>query len=182
VDGNAIDVLAGEHRDIQALFSRVSSPDEDRGAVLQELMQTLNAHVAMEKDLLVPVLAERAHDGDLAGLIKEDHDRTEKILTLLERRKINSPDVPGLVTELLDMTNAHVATADSTVFPALRRALDSHELDELGVSMASEEAHRLTHPHPVLPDSGPLAAVTRKVAEVVDSVRDRSTDIGRASG
>jgi hypothetical protein len=47
--------------------------------------------------------------------------------------------------------------------------------------MVSDERSLLTHSHPALPDTGPVAAVTRKVAEVVDSLRDRSADIGRTT-
>ncbi len=48
--------------------------------------------------------------------------------------------------------------------------------------MASDERRMLTHAHPALPDSGPVAAITRKLAEAVDQVRDRSADVGRTAG
>ncbi|MHB1536000.1 MAG: hemerythrin domain-containing protein [Acidimicrobiales bacterium] len=179
---NAIEVLEREHRDLQELFSRVSSPDEDRPEVLKHLMQAIADHQEMERQLLVPVLKERVEGGDpIAEQLGHEHGRVEHILTLLERRKVNSPDVPDLVTELLDISERHTANADGTVFPALRSSLSEDELDELGQVMASDERRRLTHPHPVLPDSGPVAAVTRKAAEMFDRVRDHSADIGRTT-
>ena len=180
--GNAIEVLAGEHDEIQDLFRRVSSPDEDRPAVLKDLMQYLSGHVAVEKQMLMPVLKERVPGGaELADTLSDEHDRVEKILTLLERRKVNSPDVVGLVNELLDLSDRHIDEADASVFPAMRASLSGPELDELGAAITSDERSQLTHPHPALPDSGPVAGVTRKLAQVVDGVRDRSSDVNRTS-
>lgn len=179
---NAIEVLVDDHGILHQLFDRVSQPDEDRPAVLKQLVLGLSAHVAMEKELLVPVLKERADDGTaLAAHLTAYHDEVERVLVLLDRRKVNSPDVPDLVTSLLDLTVAHIVDADAVVIPALRAAMGSEELAELGGEMVSDERRLLTHPHPHLPDSGPIAKVTRWAASVVDRKRDDATDIGRAS-
>jgi Hemerythrin HHE cation binding domain len=181
--GDAVEVLEGEHDRLQELFARVSSPDEDRPAVLKELMQTLANHLDLEKQLLFPALKDVVDDGSvMADRLSVEHGRAEHILTLLERRKVNSPDVPELVTELLDITDDHVAFSAMWVFPALRQALTPAQLEDLGARMVSGDRRLLTHSHPLLPDSGPISAVTRKVAEVVDRVRDHSTDIGRTTG
>jgi hypothetical protein len=182
MDRDALEVLSDEHDGLQTLFGRVSSIDEDRPAVLKELLQTLSLHVSMEKQLLVPVVTDRISDGDsLADQLSQYHDEAERIHVLVDRRKVNSPDVPELVTQLLDLTEAHIAGFDATIAPALRDALSAAELTELGTAMVSEERQLLTHPHPHLPDSGPLAKATHWAASVVDRGRDRSTDIGRTS-
>jgi hypothetical protein len=175
------EVLTEQHQELQELFQRVSQPDEDRRAVLKTIVLTLAAHVAMEKEVLVPAVKEHVDDSDtLVSRLEADHDQIEHILTLLERRKVNSPDVPDMVTELLDVTDRHVREADSHLIPALNKAFDEVAMEELGETMESDERHHLTHPHPMLPDSGPLAGVTRKVAAVVDKIRDNSDDIGRS--
>jgi hypothetical protein len=96
---SAVEVLGAEHDQIQALFARVSSPDEDRPAVLKKLLQALANHMAMEKQVLIPVLRDQIKGGAaLAERMTDEHDRVEHTLTLLERRKVNSADVPALVT------------------------------------------------------------------------------------
>jgi hypothetical protein len=182
VDETAIDVLRRDHATLQELFGRVSSPDEDRPKVLKELMQTLETHLDMEKQVLLPVIGERLPDGAnvVERLTNARHD-VEGVLTLLARRKVNSPDVPELVTQLMDLTDAHVADADANVLPALEAALDAAELTRLAADMTSDELGLLTHSHPAVPDAGPLAGVAHKAAEIVDRVRDRSTDVGRTS-
>ncbi len=115
VDNDAVAVLEKDHSTVQDLFSRVSRQDEDRPAVLKELLRTLSAHVAAEKQLLVPVLRQHGDEGKaLADELGDDHHAIEKLVVLVERRKVNSPDVPDLVTELLDITDRHIAHANRT--------------------------------------------------------------------
>jgi hypothetical protein len=182
VKRNAIEVLKDEHDSLQMLFARVSGVDEDRREILKHLIQTLSVHMTMEKQLLVPVVKERVAEGNrLADHLSDYHDKAGRIMTLLDRRKVNSPDVPDLVTELLELTNGHVADASTTLFPALCEALSAEELTELGTTMVSDERQILTHPHPHLPDSGPVAKVSRWAASLIDRGRDSSADIGRSS-
>ncbi len=176
------ELLISEHDRLQDLFRRVSGPEEDRRAVLKELMQGLANHLAVEKAVLLPVLAERVTGGEsMAGVLTDEHKQVEHVLTLLERRKVNSPDVPGFVSELMAITEEHVRRADEAIIPALRDGLTRSELVEIGDTMVTDERSLLTHSHPALPDSGPVAAVTRKVAEVVDRMRDKSADVGKTT-
>jgi hypothetical protein len=125
---------------------------------------------------------ERVADGNaLADQLSDYHDKAGRIMTLLDRRKVNSPDVPDLVTELLELTDGHIADANTILFPALCEALSADDLTELGTIMVSDERQILTHPHPHLPDTGPGARVSRWAASVVDRGRDHSADIGRSS-
>jgi hypothetical protein len=179
---SAIEVLKDEHNRLQTLFARVSGVDEDRREILKQLMQALSVHVGMEKQLLVRVVNERVTDGNaLAEQLCDYHNKAGRIMTLLDRRKVNSPDVPDLVTELLELTDGHIAEANRALFPALRVALSAGALAELGAAMGSDERHILTHPHPDLPTSGPFATISRWAASLVDRGRDNSTDIGRSS-
>jgi hypothetical protein len=80
-----------------------------------------------------------------------------------------------------ELTGGHVAEADTTLFPALCEALSAEDLTELGTIMVSDERQILTHPHPHLPGTGPVAKASRWAASFVDRGRDNSTDIGRFS-
>jgi hemerythrin-like domain-containing protein len=180
---DAVEILQGEHRELQSLFGRVSSLDEDRPKVLKELMQLIAVHLDLEKQMLLPVIRDRIDDGAaIANRLRDEHKGIEKLLVTLDRRKVNSPDVPDLVTEMLHINDRHIAESDTVVLPCLRSALRAEELDELGRKMNSDERRRLTHPHPMLPDGGPLSNAMRKAAEFVDRMRDHSTDIGRTNG
>jgi Hemerythrin HHE cation binding domain len=177
---DVIEVLSEDHAAVQALFVRVSQPDEDRPAVLGQLLRALSAHVAAEKQLVVPVLLEHSDKGKvLANRLRDDHDAIEKLVILVERRKVNSPDVPDLVTDLLEITKSHAGQADEHLLPFLRDQLSPVELADLGAAMRSDELQLTSHPHPHLPDTGPLANVIRRAAALVDRGRDSSTDLRR---
>jgi hemerythrin-like domain-containing protein len=180
MDDNAITVLSEDHSALRDLFVRVSQPDEDRPAVLEELVRSLSGHVSAEKQLVMPVLRSQHDDGEvLAEQLGQDHDAIEKLVILVERRKVNSPDIPDLVNELLNVIERHTRQADEQLLPFLRNRLSKAELVELGAALRSDELQLMTHPHPHLPDSGPLATVTRKAAALIDRGRDSSTDLQR---
>jgi hypothetical protein len=178
---DAVDVLVAEHGELQSLFGRVSSPDEDRPAIPNQLVVKLSARVSMKKQFLIPVIKDRVVGGDEpAKGLTDYHDKVERNLVLLDRRKVNSPDVPELVTQFLDLTEGHVAEADTTLIPGLRAPLSADELGALGEAMVSDERQLLTHPHPHLPDSGPIGEAARSAASLVDGRRDESTDVNRS--
>jgi Hemerythrin HHE cation binding domain len=180
MDVNAIEVLSEDHSALQALFGRVSQPDENRPAVLDQLLKSLTAHVATEKQLIVPILTGHSHEGEaLAQQLGDDHDAIEKLVILVERRKVNSPDVPDLVNKLLEITQRHTRQADECLLPFLRHQLSEADLADLGAAMRSDERQLTSHPHPHLPDTGPLAKITRKAAALIDRGRDSTTDLQR---
>jgi hypothetical protein len=148
--------------------------------ILKRLIQTLSVHVTIEKQFLVPVVKERAAEGKALAQDLSD-DKAGRIMTVLDRRKVNPPDVPDLVIELLELTDGHIVEANTTLFPALSEVLSADDLTELGTTMVSDELQILTHPHPHLPDTGPVATVSRWAASLVDRGRDSSTDIGLSS-
>ena len=180
MEQDAITVLSEDHAAVQALFTRVRQPDEDRPAILGQLLRSLSAHLAAEKQLVVPVLSEHSDEGKTLGnQLGDDHDAIEKLVILIERRKVNSPDVPDLVNDLLEITKRHARQADEHLLPFLRDQLSEAELADLGAALRSDELQLTSHPHPHLPDTGPLAKVTRKAAALIDRGRDSTTDLQR---
>jgi hypothetical protein len=176
VTTSVIDVLEDQHRRVRELFAKVSSPDEDRPAILHNLLRELAAHVAAERSAVGPVADRLDPDGELGEQLKADYDRIEKLMVLIERRKFNSPDVPGLVTELKEATDAHVARADEMLLPCLRDGLSVEEQDELGDKVDGEDAMVVSHPHPHLLSLGPVASTLTAVASRWDRMRDRPVD------
>ena len=157
MEQDAIVVLSEDHAAAQALFARVSQPDEDRPAVLGQLLRMLSAHVAAEKQLVVPILLEHSDEGEaLADQLRDDHDAIEKLVILVERRKVNSPDVPDLVNELLAITKRHVRQADEELVPFLRGQLSAAELADLGTALRSDELQPDVASPPASARHGPI--------------------------
>ena len=172
---NALDVLHREHRDLGQLFARVRDPEGDRAAAWQEIVKQVTTHVAVERSFLYPlVVRRRLGSTQLAGDLRHDYKRMEHLLVLTERRKINSPDMPDLVTELLDVFEAHQDRCASLLAPAMRDRLGQEELAELGAKMRGAEKVILSHPHPHLLALGPVYRWTTRIASAWDRGRDRT--------
>ena len=172
---NAVDVLEREHHDLRALFGRVGDPDADRQAVWREIVKQVATHVAVERTFIYPVVKRRmASAPGLADDLRHDYKRMEHLLVLTERRKINSPDMPDLVNDLLHVFESHQERCTSILIPTMREKLNAAELDDLGERMRGAENVILSHPHPHLLALGPIYPLTTRVASAWDRVRDRT--------
>ena len=179
-----MDVLNAQHRRVAELFDHVSAPGEDRPRVLQDLLKELAAHVAAERSVVQPVVKSRDIGGEeLPGQLLEDYDRIEKLMVLIERRKFNSPDLPDLVTELKEVTDAHISRAEQSLMPGLDSALSVEERSELAEAVSNADSMVTTHPHPHLLSMGGISAKLTSVLSRFDWMRDKTvTNLPPAKG
>lgn len=174
VSESALDVLAREHRDLQEHFAQARDPDADRRAAWLETVKLMSAHVAVERSFIYPLVKRRRLGSThLADLLRYDYRSMEHLVVLTERRKINSPDMPELVTKLLDVFEEHLVRCENELIPALRGGLGGDQLDELGAKMRAAESVIVSHPHPHLLALGPLYRLTTRIASWWDRNRDR---------
>ena len=168
-------MLAREHRDLRDLFTRVWDPDGDRIRAWFEVVKQIATHVAVEHTFVYPQVRRAGSSADhLAADLRDDYSKMERLLVLTERRKVNSPDMPALVTELLDVFEAHEQRCTTKVIPLLESELSAAELEELGAKMRGAENVILSHPHPHLLALGPVYQWTTRVASRWDRLRDRT--------
>ena len=171
----AVDVLEREHHDLGALFDRVHDPEADRAAALLEVVKQVATHVAVERTFLYPLVKRRSlGSAGLASELRQDYKRMEHLLVLTERRKVNSPDMPEIVTELLDVFEAHQDRCTRALIPTMRQQLGQTELDDLGQKMQGAENVILSHPHPHLLALGAIYPLTTRIASAWDRMRDRT--------
>jgi hypothetical protein len=111
----------------------------------------------------------------------DTHDRIERLVTLLQPRKVNSPDVLDLVNDMLEVTDRHISRANAAMLPALRQALTTDALTVLGRRITFDERRLLTHPRPIPSNPGRAAAVLHRAAQAVDAIHTRSPDTDRTS-
>lgn len=173
-EDRALGVLDFEHEGIAQLFGQVSDPDADRTEVLFDITRRLAAHISVEQSMFLPVARDPEIGGrETAELLERDYHELQRLLVLIERRKVNSPDIPQMVTELKDVFEDHVER-----FEAVREAAAQHcsaeELDDLRQRMENADETILSHPHPHLLSLGPLSRLTTRLAGRVDRMRDRT--------
>jgi hypothetical protein len=171
----AVDVLEREHDQLRALFDRVRDPEADRAEAWLGIVKQVATHVAVERTFVYPLVKRGTiRSPGLAEDIRRDYKRMEHLLVLTERRKINSPDMPDLVTELLHVFEVHQDRCTRALIPAMREQLVQGEFDDLGDKMRGAENVILSHPHPHLLALGPVYPWTTRIASRWDRVRDRT--------
>ena len=170
-----MDVLTREHQDLREFFARVRDPHADRTAAWLQAVKRVTTHVAVERSFVYPLVkSRRLGSNHLAAELRLDYKRMEHLLVLTERRKINSPDMPELVTELLDVFEAHQDRCTNVLVPTMREQLSADELDDLGAKMRGAENVIFSHPHPHLLALGPVYRWTTRIASAWDRKRDRT--------
>jgi len=180
---SAAELLEQDHSGIAELFERVSRPDEDRPAVLRELVLRLAGHVTAESAVVLPELR-RCDSGDdtLAEELAQDGKHIHRTLVLIERRKANSPDMPDLVNELLAVFDGHIQRCQQRLYPELERCLDDEQMEDLSERLRSADRVVVENPHPHLLSNGPLARPLMVVAKAMDWVRGPNTRAGQWGG
>ena len=168
-------VLDLEHECIARLFDQVSEPDADRSEVLFDIIRRLTAHITVEQSVFVPVLRDRdIGSPEAAGHLGEDYHEMQRLLVLIERRKVNSPDVPDLVTELNNVFKTHVGRFVESIHADTLNTLTEQELNDLRERMENANDTVLSHPHPHLLSLGPISRLTTRLAARFDMLRDRT--------
>lgn len=183
MDRSAAELLEQDHRGIAELFERVSSPDEDRPAVLRELLLRLAGHVTVEDAVVVPEVQRcDSTEGTLADDLVQDGQYIHQKLALIERRKANSPDMPDLVNDILHAFDRHVQRCQEQLYPELERYLDDDQMKSLAERLRSADHLVVETPHPHLLGNGPLARPLLAVAKQFDKVRGPRTAVGEWGG
>lgn len=174
-ENSGLGVLDVDHDGISRLFDAVSDPGADRIEVLFDITRRLTAHISVEQSVFGPVVREREIGGpEEPDRLAEEYHEMQRLLVLIERRKVNSPDMPQLVTELKDVFEGHVKRFSESIRPAALQQLGPQEVDELRRRMENADEMILSHPHPHMLSLGPVSRVTTRLAAAVDWMRDRT--------
>lgn len=169
----AFSTIRRQHGDINAWFSRVSDPEADRRIALAELIKRMAAHVSVEQSVFLPAIKKVAQlDHDLEQRLKDDYHELGKLLIRIERRKVNSPDLPKMVTQLEDKFRDHVRRFES--LSDVESRLSADDLHDVADRLERAEAVILSHAHPHLLSLGPLSRLTTRLAARFDRARDRT--------
>lgn len=174
-ENTGLGVLDVEHEGITRLFDSVSDPDADRTEVLFDITRRLATHISVEQSVLQPMVRERSIGGpDMADGLDGDYHEMQRLLVLIERRKVNSPDIPQLVTELKDLFETHTDRFSASISEAVQQELTANELEDLRHRMKNADEMILSHPHPHLLSLGPISRLTTRLASRMDRMRDRT--------
>lgn len=174
---DAIEMLEGEHRDIEELLSRYSAtePGAERREIVRILGRNLTKHAALEEEMLYPLMARLAPNADLRIERRLDtHAGIRRTLVALtEPPAVNQAVTDRLMDDLQRQVREHAQSDETDLLPRLRNVIDQQACDELGEVLV---AARKIAPEQVQirsPIDGPSLALTIPIATFCDRLSDR---------
>src|SRR3954452_8454403 len=126
----ATSLLESQHRKVEALFKKLQSRRSDTEAVLEELANSLAAHMAIEQEMFYPRVKEVDED-----LINESYEEHAVAELALKRLIATSPDDEAFAaraTVLEELIQHHVEEEEKELFPKIEKSLEEDVLAQLG--------------------------------------------------
>jgi len=173
---DVIDILVTDHREVEELFIELESglvDGEERRRVTDVVIAELIRHAVAEETYVYPAARKALPDGDeLAEHEIAEHADAEQTMKDLEGLAVEDPQFDAKLTHLITTIRHHVQDEETDLFPRLRQACSTEELQALGKKVEAIKKFAPTRPHPSAPDRPPLNKLMGPGAGLVDRLRD----------
>jgi hemerythrin superfamily protein len=181
-DGDVIDVLVSDHRDVTALIGEIWTIKDPmiRRDLTDTAISELVRHAVAEEMYVYPVMRKYLTDGEKAVEHDiEEHKDLERSMKNLEAIDVNGPEFETELRKLEALLADHVQDEESEQFPELRRRVPQEELTELAGKVETAKKLAPTRPHPDAPNNQLFHKLVGPGVGLVDRLRDKLT--GRAT-
>jgi hemerythrin-like domain-containing protein len=137
-----IAILKRDHREVSEMLKKLSEskPGATRRRTTEKVAAALQLHMAIEEELLYPLVAERVgSEEEQEAEIEHGLARTgvEKMIEL-----VDEPGFGAAVAMVTAGIKHHVKEEETEVFPKLKSELDRDELSELGDAVMARKRKR----------------------------------------
>jgi hemerythrin superfamily protein len=151
VEANAIDMLEGQHREVEDLFAKLEKAD--RGERKQKLFtliaDKLAVHASIEEEAFYPaVKAKRTEDILLESL--EEHLGIKRVLSDLIDLDASDETFDAKAKVLQEQVEHHVEEEEDDLFPKVRKIFDEETLVAIAQQMAMLQEELLAKGNPRL--------------------------------
>ena len=140
---DALKLLKADHDDVKALLKKLDDTTERANKTRTEgfakLKAMLQAHEAIEEEILYPALKEFAKTRDIAFEGYEEHHVVDMILGELEATPVDDEEWSAKFTVMKENLEHHIEEEEGEMFRQARQVMDEAELEELGVRMAARK-------------------------------------------
>lgn len=172
---DALELLSDDHETVQQLFTTMGNTGDPRKRreLANTIIKELSVHAAIEEEVFYPAVAPRVEGGEgFTTVSLEEHAKAKEQMRKLDRMKPDEPSFDPAVGELIKEVKEHIADEELQLFPRVRAAFTSRELEELGAWMKERKGAVPTRPHPKASSKPPLNAVANRAAAPLDRARD----------
>lgn len=160
---DAVSLLKADHRKVEGLFKEYekSQDNDDKRAILQQIIKELNVHATVEESKVYPILEHEDEEGSNEAY--EEHHLVKVILDELGSMDVASPLTDAKVKALSELVKHHVQEEELELLPELQ-SMDI-DLEELGSVIVAEKG-RLKAKGEDTPDSKDVSTKNlKKVGE-----------------
>jgi hemerythrin-like domain-containing protein len=135
---DAIELLEGQHREVEELFEKFESAGENarktKEKLCQEISDKLAVHAEIEEKLFYPETKSEATEEILRESV-EEHLSAKRILADLLESEVTDEQFDARMKVLKEQIEHHVEEEEEELFPKVRKAMSEDELEDLGSRM-----------------------------------------------
>jgi hemerythrin superfamily protein len=135
---DAVEMLRGQHREVEALFDDLERADGRavKEQIFEALADKVLTHAKIEETIFYP--AAREVDEALVMQSFEEHDDVKRAIRKLAVISPDDATFEAEVAALKEMITRHVDEEESLLFPKCEDVFDDDEMEELAVRMQAQ--------------------------------------------
>ena len=131
---NAIELLEGQHREVEALFEKIEKASgREKKMIFEEIRRQLELHTKLEEKIFYPAGREVDEDNTLEAY--EEHNVVKDLLKKISTLTPSDESYDAKLTVLKEIVEHHVEEEEEEYFPECRKAWGDVRLQELGMKM-----------------------------------------------
>ena len=146
---NAVDMLEGQHREVEKLFAQLegASGKDKRARLVAEIGDKLAVHATIEeRDFYPAVKAKRTEDILLESL--QEHLGIKRVLADLMATDPDDETFDAKAKVLKEQVEHHVGEEEDDLFPKVRKLFDAESLMAIAQQMAATQEELLAKGDP----------------------------------
>jgi hemerythrin superfamily protein len=161
----ALELLASEHRAVEALFDRYEDEKEEgegsRRDLAARICQMLTGHTRLEEETFYPWLRENlgAESSDLVDEALVEHASAKDLIAQIQGATDVDETFDARVRVLVEYVRHHVREEEDEIFARVSGEVEA--LDELGQEMHARKAELMEEPGLAAPDEEEAASGAR---------------------
>lgn len=138
---NAIQLLEGQHREIETLFSEFDQAEdvETKAEAFEAVADKLAIHAAIEEHHFYPAVKEKRTEGLLVESLQE-HLSVKQLLADLLETDADHERFDAQMRTLRETVERHVDEEEGELFPRVRMLFTDDRLEAIGQAMSAEQA------------------------------------------
>jgi len=137
---DAIDMLEGQHREVEALFAKLEKASDNaaKKTIATEIADKLAVHATIEeRDFYPAVKAKRTEDILLESL--QEHLGIKRVLADLMATAADDETFDAKAKVLKEQVEHHVEEEETDLFPKVRKIFDAETLTAVAQQMAATQ-------------------------------------------